>query len=381
MSRVLSSLCCVLATSAAARADVAPAADAGPATYCGKHAGYRCHNQGNGKERCHLDVSCNPAPAANATTPVRVHAIGASRVDGFGSQFLSHLAVFGACRLVPHDGCCYIHNPIRRLEHGVDAKAAEAATGLRSDARCASRNPHTLPKAITPEMRYGTITPPFDDPAVRRELRQLYDDAPVRRPAPRECAYRMHVRRGDVSGGGNGARKDLRRGNGARKVATNEAYVCLAASIRRRDATAKICVFSEGSPENFGALAGAPGVELVLGGDALETFHHLVTAPYLFISHSTFSLSAAVLATQAKIFSAPFPGFKLQLTRCWGECERFAPPRTAANAREYTTLGRALASAPPESSCRRMSRGGVGGPGGATPPPPPRDHATTVKNS
>ena len=34
------------------------------------------------------------------------------------------------------------------------------------------------------------------------------------------------------------------------------------------------------------ALAGAPGVELVLGGDALDTFHHLVTAPHLFISFS-----------------------------------------------------------------------------------------------
>lgn len=356
LSRVLSSLCFVLATSAAARADVgvdhvthvAPAADgAGPATvsgahtprrdpeatYCEKHAGYKCHNQGNGKERCHLDASCNPAPAANATArAVRVHAICPGGHDGFGSQFLSHLSVFASCRAVPDDGCCYIHRPIRRLEHGVDAEAAEAATGLRSDARCASWNPLAPPKALTPKIRYGAITPPLADPAVRRELRRLYDDAPVRRPAPRECAYRMHVRRGDV--GDNGARKDLRRGNGACKVATNEAYVCLAASIRRRDALAKICVFSEGSPENFGALAGAPGVELVLGGDALETFQHLVTAPYLFISHSTFSLSAAVLATQAKIFSAPFNGFASQLTSFWGECERCSPPRTAANARE-----------------------------------------------
>ena len=33
--------------------------------------------------------------------------------------------------------------------------------------------------------------------------------------------------------------------------------MCLAESIRRRDAAAKICVFSEGSPADFGALAGA----------------------------------------------------------------------------------------------------------------------------
>ena len=97
--------------------------------------------------------------------------------------------------------------------------------------------------------------------------------------------------------------------------------MCLAESIRRRDATAKICVFSEGAPADFGALAGAPGVELVLGGDALDTFHHLVTAPHLFISFSTFGLAAAVLATQAKIYTAPVGDFASQLAGCWGECD------------------------------------------------------------
>ena len=72
---------------------------------------------------------------------------------------------------------------------------------------------------------------------------------------------------------------------------------------------------------DFGALAGAPGVELVLGGDALDTFHHLVTAPHLFISFSTFGLAAAVLATQAKIYTAPVGDFASQLAGCWGECD------------------------------------------------------------
>ena len=65
----------------------------------------------------------------------------------------------------------------------------------------------------------------------------------------------------------------------------------------------------------------APGVELVLGGDALDTFHHLVTAPHLFISFSTFGLAAAVLATQAKIYTAPVGDFASQLAGCWGECD------------------------------------------------------------
>ena len=64
-----------------------------------------------------------------------------------------------------------------------------------------------------------------------------------------------------------------------------------------------------------------PGTPVVFGGDALDTFHHLVTAPHLFISFSTFGLAAAVLATQAKIYTAPVGDFASQLAGCWGECD------------------------------------------------------------
>ena len=298
---------------------------------------------------------------------MRVHAWVHGGHDGFGSQFFNKMAVFGACRLVPDDGCCYIHTTIKKMAHGVDVGAAEAVTGLRSDARCASRHPQTLPQAITPEFsrarradrELATRLDVLAHPAVRRELRKLYDAAiyvgsrtPVRRPAPRDCEYRMHVRRGDAryhkkrpvpcgdsmpstrrrprNCGGSMAWRGSRRSPITQltgrlphtgPVASNESYVCLAESIRRRDAAAKICVFSEGSPADFGALAGAPGVELVLGGDALDTFHHLVTAPHLFISFSTFGLAAAVLATQAKIYTAPVGDFASQLAGCWGECD------------------------------------------------------------
>ena len=84
-------------------------------------------------------------------------------------------------------------------------------------ARCASRHPQALPRAITPEFsrarrtdrKLATRLDVLAHPAVRRELRKLYDAAiyvgsrtPVRRPAPRDCEYRMHVRRGDVRRGG-----------------------------------------------------------------------------------------------------------------------------------------------------------------------------------
>ena len=46
-----------------------------------------------------------------------------------------------------------------------------------------------------------------------------------------------------------------------------------------------------------------------------------MTAPHLFISFSTFGLAAAVLATQAKIYTAPVGDFASQLAGCWGECD------------------------------------------------------------
>ena len=107
---------------------------------------------------------------AYTDAPVRVHAWVHGGRDGFGSQFFNKMAVFGACRLVPDDGCCYIHNTIKVLEHGVDAKAAEAATGLRSDARCASRHPQTLPTDVQRVAEAVVLEPP--PAALGRQVRR-----------------------------------------------------------------------------------------------------------------------------------------------------------------------------------------------------------------
>ena len=95
----------------------------------------------------------------------------------------------------------------------------------------------------------------------------------------------------------------------------------LVRSIKKQDATARICIFSEGSVEQFGELA-QEDVTFVLNGDAAETFHSLVTAPNLFLGHSPLSHAAAMLATQAKVYTVPWePGMSRAVASCWpGTC-------------------------------------------------------------
>ena len=121
-----------------------------------------------------------------------------------------------------------------------------------------------------------------------------------------ECDYRIHARRGMHRDG----------------LVSNATYVCLVRSIKKQDATAKICIFSEGSVEQFGELV-KEDVTLVLNGDPAETFHGLVTAPNLFLGHSPLSHAAAMLATQAKVYTVPWePGMSRAVANCWspGDC-------------------------------------------------------------
>ena len=121
-----------------------------------------------------------------------------------------------------------------------------------------------------------------------------------------ECSYRIHARRGVHRDG----------------LVSNQTYVCLVRSIKKQDASAKICIFSEGSVEQFGELQ-QEDITLVLNGDPSETFHSLVTAPHLFLGHSPLSHAAAMLATQAKVYTVPWePGMSRAVANCWspGDC-------------------------------------------------------------
>ena len=92
--------------------------------------------------------------------------------DGFGSQYFGHMAVFAACRRVPGGlgkGCCYVHNPIKALEHGVGVGSAERFTGMKTDEECSgfkSANGRSMPKnMIIPQ--FPRPTPSLSAPPSR----------------------------------------------------------------------------------------------------------------------------------------------------------------------------------------------------------------------
>ncbi|KAH8076101.1 histone methylation protein DOT1 [Aureococcus anophagefferens] len=253
-----------------------------------------------------------------ADDPPRVMAWTPSGRDGFGSQYFGHMAVFGACRRVPGNGCCYVHQPISKVEHGLAVHSAEQFTGMRSDARCADHSPSgrqrpgnlVVPQFPKPmEVKWYFLR----DPDVRRELRAMYDAGAGKAGLEEhDCAYRIHVRRGD-----HGSRP------GHAGVIGNGSYACLARSILRADPGAKICVYSEGHVGDFGELGAVDGVAFHLGGDPYETFHNFVTAEHLFVAHSLLSGAAAVLAVQARIYTVPYePTMSAALAECWpGDCD------------------------------------------------------------
>ena len=234
----------------------------------------------------------------DASKPPRVQAYypAGQHAAGFGGQYLQRMAVFALCRRVPDRGCCYVHSP---MPHDI--------SGLKSDERCSTYEAGKAKNSVVPrflkpnDIKWYLVA----DINVRKELRKMYDS--VAHPTKQfECDYRIHARRGMHRDG----------------LVPNATYVCLVRSIKKQDATAKICIFSEGSVEQFGELA-QEDVTFVLNGDPAETFHGLVTAPNLFLGHSPLSHAAAMLATQAKVYTVPWePGMSRAVANCWspGDC-------------------------------------------------------------
>ena len=251
--------------------------------------------------------------------PPRVQAYYAGAPAGFSQQYMQRIAVFALCRRLPSRACCYVHSPM----------TGDAITGLKSDARCAHYEAGKATNAVVPrflkpnDMKWYLA----GDTSIRKELRALYDAVP-HAYKPHDCAYRIHARRGHQDG-----------------VVPNASYTCLVRSIMKRDPAAKVCVFADGTAAQFGALAREPRFEFVLNGNPAETFHNLVTAPHLFLGHSSLSAAASFLATQANVYTVPWePGASRAVATCWTfECDCYPKRKdtvccTPRNAKVENTL-------------------------------------------
>jgi len=203
--------------------------------------------------------------------------------DGLGAQVHCKMVAFAKSR---HDGKCYFHAEfVTRGFHHATTSSSEATKkvnefmGLHTDTdKNCTGPPQGLGKAST--FSAETEVDTYFTPEVRAELRAMYWSTPKPVETDKLCQVAFHVRRGDVSAG-----------HSPERFTSNEAIV---EAINLNFAHKTVCIFSEGSPSDFGKIQQMK-VRFHLNGDALTAFHNLVSAPELVIAKSSFSFSAGVL--------------------------------------------------------------------------------------
>ena len=130
---------------------------------------------------------------------------------------------------------------------------------------------------------------------IRQQLLCKYFHAP-KPPACRGkgLVVAMHLRRGDVT-----------IAKYPRRYVSEEAISEVVASLRAAmsGVAHEVHLYSEGEPSDFRWLP--EDIQLHLNGDALTTFHKLVTADVLVMGKSSFSYAAAILSDGVKLY-APF---------------------------------------------------------------------------
>lgn len=210
-----------------------------------------------------------------------------SKDDGFGAQLQCKFAAFAWAR--HNHNICYRHTkfaPGKLHDNGMDA---DGFVGLKSDADCDSSGTWNIkrPKAVPIEEDVDA----FYTPEVRAELRNLYDSAPNEKPElEKGCEVAIHARRGDAV-----TMRQRHRCN--RLIPNTELYDAITLNFAGR----KVCIFSEGKPEDFGKIQQLKYVRFILNGKADAAFHNLVMAPELVIAKSSFSYTAGIL-NQGKVY-------------------------------------------------------------------------------
>jgi hypothetical protein len=108
----------------------------------------------------------------------------------------------------------------------------------------------------------------------------------------RICAVRqvIHIRRGDIV-------VKAKAGKADDLWIPDHTYRQLLDTWLRQYPSHKIGIYSEGLPWDFESIVQGyeSRVALVLNGDIERAFHHMVTAPHLFVAPSSFSVAPALI--------------------------------------------------------------------------------------
>lgn len=216
----------------------------------------------------------------------------ASRPDGFGEQYVDQMLAVAFSRSC--NGCYNFQGfNFFRSKYGThDQFDATSFVGLKSDADC--RGNHTFTIRGHPK-KWRRFVDRLFSKQIRDELRASYwSNAKIDRDS--DCEIVFHDRRGDAK----------KNGNIQIRSSGNQ---LLQSTIERKFADKKVCIISQGQPEEFGLLQTMPNVKLKLNDSTQEAFHNMVTAPKLVIGHSSLSWAAGILST-APVYFFPFEKYK-----------------------------------------------------------------------
>jgi len=195
------------------------------------------------------------------------------RTDGFGAQYQALMSGLAYAR---YRNVKYIHTSLTSIAHNQDAKTMNEFTGFKSD-DIIDDNTHIF---VTIDIINYELNPSkFYTQSVLNELRTLYHSTP--KPDRSSFDIAIHIRRGDVT-----------KNNFTDRYTNDEFYVKL---LKWFKPDKKICIYSEGKPDNFAKFTAFPNVSLRLNYDLKQTFHELVTVNTLIMAKSSLSYTAAIL--------------------------------------------------------------------------------------
>jgi hypothetical protein len=201
--------------------------------------------------------------------------------EGFGSLYQCMMSGIAYCRYYNKK---FIYTPVKRVDHNVSSKVFDNFTGLlalklnKDEKRDRNMEVHEYLR----EVHFAVKPSVYYTKEVRDELRKMYHSTPKNEKCPFDIA--IHIRRGDV----------IQRRQSGRFI-NNKDYKIIIDRLRESYPGYTIGIYSEGEPRDFKDLRES-NIKLILNGDPLDTYHHLVTAKVLVTAKSSFSFSAAILS-------------------------------------------------------------------------------------
>tara|TARA_B100001057_G_C22842645_1_gene947707 strand:- start:220 stop:1020 length:801 start_codon:yes stop_codon:yes gene_type:complete len=228
--------------------------------------------------------------------------------DGFGVQYSAYMAAIAYCRFHNYT---YRHTPMEFVSVSLDdptdkssISSLEDFMGFRSDT---DDDVNRLVDINRVEKRFFEALHGQDEcyftESVRDELRKMY----YTQQKPKDCIYdiAIHIRRGDILDPSLHKTQETKEYASKRIIHINH-YKELISCIKKENKNLTICIYSEGSIEDFLELQ-QDNVHFSLNTDLLVTFHEMVTAKTLIVAPSALSRIAGILSpNEVVVFPAKF---------------------------------------------------------------------------